>query len=250
MFDNDKMLAKIRGLLAKADRTDNAAEAETFREKAFELLAKYGIDEAMATRGGTTEEDVEGNKLKAVTFTVRDAYAEERILLIWGIARSLHCAGIRLDVDKVQIWGVTRHVRRVRFLYDLLHSQMVSEASRARPKNPFAVGLNTMTGDVKNVTQYRADFMLGFSNRVSDRLRAQEARAAGMYDGTNGGSEAALMLADDYNRALAAMRKRYPNTSAGKARTGHGEGYGAGQAAGNRADVGNTRVGGTKVAIG
>ena len=44
---SDSRLATIRGLLAKAEATEFAAEAEAFTAKASELMARYSLDEAM-----------------------------------------------------------------------------------------------------------------------------------------------------------------------------------------------------------
>ncbi|MDJ0404011.1 DUF2786 domain-containing protein [Rhodococcus erythropolis] len=244
----NKILNKIRGLIAKADSVAGTPEADTLRAKAFELLAKYGIDEAMATRTGTVEEEA-GDSLKKVTFNLPEPFAEERMLLVWGIARSLHCAGVRKSDTRMEIWGVGRHISRVRFLYNLLLPQMMQGASATRSENPFAIGVDTHTG-VSSVNGHRAAWMLGFGDAVSIRIKESEDNAAGLYDKNTGGNAAALMMLSDCERAEAAMRKAYPNMGAGKARSRGGDGYNAGSDAGQRADVGNTRVAAGRVSIG
>lgn len=244
----NKILNKIRGLIAKADSVPGTPEADTLRAKAFELLAKYGIDEAMATRTGTVEEEA-GDNLKKVTFKLPEPFAEERMLLVWGIARSLHCAGVRKSNGTMEIWGVGRHVSRVRFLYNLLLPQMMQGATTVRSENPFAIGVDTTRG-MSSMNGHRAEWMLGFGDAVSTRLKESEDNAAGLYDKGTGGHAAAVMLLGDFERAMAAMKKAYPNMGSGAARSTGGAGYQDGAAAGRRADVGNTRVGAGKTAIG
>lgn len=52
METTDRMLAKVQALIAKAEATDNTAEAETYFAKAEQLMTQYQISEAMleATR--------------------------------------------------------------------------------------------------------------------------------------------------------------------------------------------------------
>ena len=49
--DEDKRLATIRSLLAKAEATDYPEEAEAFFAKASELISRWAIDEAMIWAG-------------------------------------------------------------------------------------------------------------------------------------------------------------------------------------------------------
>src|SRR5688500_9077022 len=47
-----RVLKRIRALLAKAEATDHAAEAETFTAKAQDLLTRHAIDEALLAAAG------------------------------------------------------------------------------------------------------------------------------------------------------------------------------------------------------
>ncbi|MDP9441581.1 MAG: DUF2786 domain-containing protein, partial [Actinomycetota bacterium] len=48
---DDRILSRVRALLAKAESTEFAPEAEAFTEKAQELMARYAIDDPVLSRG-------------------------------------------------------------------------------------------------------------------------------------------------------------------------------------------------------
>lgn len=250
MVDN-KMLNRVKGLFAKADSVEGTPEADTLREKAFELLAKYGIDEAMA-RGSAGSGNVDGDTMKAVTFTYTgDRFGYEKMYLVNRVSKSLHCDAVQLHGEHVlQIFGLSRHLERVKFLIQLLMPQLLSSATQAIPANPFAG--RDPKDSARLTAEHRAEFMIGFADRIGSRIQESEDNAASTYDRENGGTGASLMLKSDFDRAQAAMYKKYAGMiGQGRGRSvGRGEGYRAGHAAGDRADVGNTRVGAGRQAIG
>lgn len=247
MIDN-KMLTRIKNLFAKADSVEGTPEAETFRAKAFELLAKYGIEESMA-RGANGE--VSGDTMRAAKFAYTDdTFGYEKMYLVFAVGRALHCSAVQLQGEhQLQLFGLARHMERVKFLVDLLMPQMLSGATKAVPNDPFAGG--SLAAAKRAISQHRAEWMIGFAETVHQRLAESERNAAGEYDKASGGTGAELQLAADHERAMNAMRKKYPHLVTGKSRRmSRGEGYRAGAEAGSRADVGNTRVGAGRTAIG
>lgn len=247
MVEN-KILNKIKGLFAQAASVAGTPEADVFTAKAYELLAKYGVDEAMARGAGNTGNG-DGDVMKASKFLWPDRFGFEKILLVNAIAKALHCDCVQLREEfGIQVFGLARHIDRVKFLVELTMPQMLTGASRAIPNNPFA-GRNPQ--DSSRITAgHRADWMVGFADKIGERLVIKEREAANAYDKAHGGSTAAVAMMTDADRARAAMRKRYPNMGSGSRRRVGGAGYAGGSAAGANADVGNTRVGGGKVAIG
>ncbi|QOH59907.1 DUF2786 domain-containing protein [Rhodococcus rhodochrous] len=249
MADN-KILARIKALLAKADSVEGTPEADTFRDKAFELLAKYGIDESM-TRTAGGDGPIPGDTMRAATFSYpEDMYGYEKMLLVHRVGQALHCSAVQLrNENTIQLFGLARHMERAKFLIDLLMPQMINSASKARPANPFErLDLQAAKRDLQS---HRAEYMVGFADTVHERIKESERRAAGDYDREQGGTGAAVQLASDFDRARRAMQKKYPNLVSARGKRYGGEGYSAGRAAGNAADIGNTRVGsGSKAAIG
>jgi hypothetical protein len=74
---DDKMLDKVRKLLAKAERAGTEHEAEAFTAKAQELILRYAIDEAMLQRKGEKQSE----QIVARTVYV-EGYAKAKLLLL------------------------------------------------------------------------------------------------------------------------------------------------------------------------
>ena len=53
----ERLNTRIAGLLRKAERTDNAAEAEAFMAKAEELMLRYAISRASLEQLGKVAKD-------------------------------------------------------------------------------------------------------------------------------------------------------------------------------------------------
>ena len=82
------MLNRIRTLLAKAEATEFAAEAETFTAKAQDLMTRHAIDEALLRAAGDQPIEIEG-----VRVHIHNPYATEKVQLLNQVARANRCAG-------------------------------------------------------------------------------------------------------------------------------------------------------------
>jgi hypothetical protein len=109
-----KMLERVRALLAKADGTNFPAEADTFREKADELMTQYAIeqwevDEAQAGVGARPKperrdfdmswyrENSRSNELWRLMQAV--AYHCRVRLVYWRVSGTIPAVGIPSDLD-------------------------------------------------------------------------------------------------------------------------------------------------------
>jgi len=99
---------------------------------------------------------------------------------------------------------------------------------------------------VRSPRAWRRSWLLGFVSAVITRIRSAEDRAAETADaGGQSGPSTALVLAD---RAVVIRRQldqAYPVTRKTRI-TFTGRGYSAGYDQGQRADIGNARLGGTR----
>ena len=75
---------KIRKLMAKADGTTNAAEAEAFRAKAMEMMLREGISEALIR-------DVDTFKVESNNIKLRSTTWREDIMMSAHVAKSIGC---------------------------------------------------------------------------------------------------------------------------------------------------------------
>lgn len=235
----EKMMRRVRGLFAKAEGTDNEDEANVFRAKAYELLAKHNLDEmTVRASGQRTAEWARDDQMIVVRFDLPVRYREQRSTLLSAVMKPLHCKGVHFEGGAtVRYIGIRRHLRRGQFLYSLLLPQMFSAAGRYVPEDPF---------DHAAVVRERSSFMAGFIAQVYLRLEAAEADAI-----RTAGDGAALAIRSDVERTAAAYARKWPlvRKSRSLAHPHSGAGFEAGIRSGNTADVGHTRVGGGRRAL-
>ncbi|MFG1796710.1 DUF2786 domain-containing protein [Nocardia sp. NPDC049149] len=234
----EKVMRRVRGLFAKAEGTDNSDEADTFRAKAYELLAKHNLDEMRVRASGQqSASSARDNQIVIVRFDIPLRYRNERIMLLVSVAGALRNRGVDCGDGVQRIIGVRRNVERARFLYSLLTPQMLSATSKYVPDDPF---------DHAAVVRERQSFMNGFADMVYLRLCEAEANAV-----REAGDAVAVVVKEDVDRTNAAFVKKWPNTRKTSLAHGHsGAGFEAGLRSGNAADVGHTRLGGGRKALG
>jgi hypothetical protein len=226
----NRMLAKIRALLAKAENSAaSAEEAEAYFEKAAELMARYGIERAMLA-DAEPETDRPGGR----TIHIEGAYAVDQIGLLNAIAGPLNLQAVRLRDGRrianiVQIYGYESDLDRAEMLFTSLLLQGFNGMKRGRPEPG------------ESLKGYRKTWLMGFSEAVERRLKDAEARARGEAPVSASGRSAELVLADRASVVLALFKREHPDTSS-STRKLWGSGFDAGEAAGNAADLGASRV--------
>jgi hypothetical protein len=239
------LLAKVRKLLAKAeDPAATPQEAELYTAKAAELVATYGIDAALLaeSRPGS---DVVGDRV----VLLEAPYALDKAGLLSGVAVALRCQAVqrtRYDDEgakqlSMHLFGFESDLARAELLYTSLLLQASSQLVR------------TVAPRGENVAAYRRSWLAGFTTAVVRRLRESEARAAdaageGMVP--SAGRSVALVLADRSVAVRRAVEEEYPYLRKAQARSLSGSGGRSGYLAGQRADLGGTRVGGAHRQIG
>lgn len=245
--DNDqgKILAKVRGLLAKAESSEFPEEADAFQRKAFALMSTYGIEQAMLAASGVKADEVD-----KITISVSGGYAGRLAVLIHVIARALDAKavyskkhpgsprhGIPAREGYVTVIGYRSTLERVEFLYTLL----LAQATR---------GMGRVSGSTAGESRsLRAGYLTGFASEVGQRLEMAERVARREYeqehsgDGSGDGSGAALVLADRKSMVLRRFDAMFPNTRTRRAGRVNSDGYDAGRRDGRTADLGGKRFG-------
>lgn len=236
----DKMMDKIAKLLAMAEGTDNAAEAEAFTAKATQLMFDHSIDEAMLAQAGN-----KSNESVIAKDIVIEGYAKAKSSLLVGVCTPFGVKCIRTPNNKtgwstmnLTIVGWESDIANVEVLFASLVMQMTNEMERQAKRN-------------KNVhgRAFKQAFIIGFANEVFRRLTIQRADAVKVAEDSTPGTEVAIV---ERSKAVSTnFARRYPRT--GKAtgpqvssRTAMAEG----RAAGQRANIGQSEVSGGRRAIG
>lgn len=225
---------KIRALLDMAnDEAITPEAAENYRLKAFELMAKYGIEQALLN-----ESKPGSDKPADRHITLDNPWAMEKAHLINGLAKAMGCQLILLartdgqSGRKVHVFGYESDLERLEMLFTSLLLQMFGELAR------------TPVPARDTPRKFRRSWLLGFVTKVTERVKEAEQRARNEAAPTTTGRSTDVVLADRKAVVLRAFRDAYPRTRSGKT-TVSGSGFGAGAAAGARADIGGARIGGT-----
>src|SRR5690242_7567392 len=154
MTENPK-LAQIRTLLAKAERTENPAEAEAYTAKALGLIAKYGIEEAQLEARGEVKDTAQKNE-----FVVEGKYTARRELFLQHLAKALRCEPIKRNAlstrtrSVTSIYGMSKDIERLRMLWTSLDLQLAKVVDE------------TKVPAWENGRTFRTNLISGFSNRV------------------------------------------------------------------------------------
>lgn len=240
-MSDDRWLEKVRKMLTLAENpAATPAEAEAFTARAAELMAKYGIEQAMVDAlKGKGERQVPGNR----RITCAAPYASEKVALLnrLGLAMGCQCVQTR---DRLPGGGLVLHMfgfeadmQRAELLYTSLLLQQIT-AMR------FAETMGDVRGGIK---AWRRSFLNGYAHAVGNRVDAIEAEARNAHEA--GTDRTALVVADRKVQVGAAVAGEYPRLHTQR-RSLTGYGHRSGRAAGEAADIGGRAVGGHGRAIG
>lgn len=228
----DGRLARVRKLLAKAeDPAVTPEEAETYTAKAAELIAAYGIDRAMLA-ALDPDSDVPGDR----RLDVDAPYARDKAELLWTVARSCRCKGVLKTSHTRQLtmhlFGYGSDLERLELLFTSLLVQLANGLA-ATPVPAW-----------EHAAAFRRTWILGFTVAIARRLAEAEERAAATAQeaAPSQGRSVALVLADRSDVVERQLKDAYPVTRPARDRFLTGGGYHGGYAAGQRADLGGTRL--------
>lgn len=229
MSDSTAMIERIRKLFAKAESTTSVHERDALLSKAYDLLAKHGIEEALA-RGA---DDSEAETVTVWEFRPKGSYKLDQMILIGAVASALHCQTVRTGQEVAYVYGVKRHLDRISMLGGFLVAYMLGNL--ATLKAPYGV----------HATTYRKSAMSAFASVVGSRLREAEHRAK--VESTDAAG-AEIVLVSDARKAEQAMKKAHPRVQTSQRRVSTA-GYGEGSAHGNRVDLGGSSLSNRRRAI-
>lgn len=229
------VIDRVRKLLAKSERAGTPEESEIYMEKATSLIAKHGIDEALLAASGERLDEVESRE-----YTFTGSYQIQQAVLLHRIASALRCQSVRYQGQRgggggAVVVGFASDLERVDLLYSSLNLQMLSQVKDVTPDY----------WSNESTRGFRVSWAQGFSARVMTRLEEAEKKAVNETESTG----AELVLRDRSAEVDSRYQSMFPNVKKDRRKVGSASGYSAGVQAGNRADLGNKRVGGSRTAL-
>jgi len=217
--EREKLFAKVRAMLRKAESTEFEKEAETFYAKAQELMLTWAIDEEELW---ASEPDMRPTP-RIITFEIparKTGVMAKRVILA-GCARANSCS----TWYSGSVMSVAGYDSDLLFV-DMLYTSIVTQMSMA-----LAFGLaKSSTDDPKS---YRASFMDGYSSRIYRRLNATRKEASG----TSASMEVALRSRKEIVESFVDQLGLDLQSTSRSSRVGSVEGYRGGQEAASKADI-------------
>ncbi|MEV4454435.1 DUF2786 domain-containing protein [Microbispora sp. NPDC049633] len=228
----ESKLERIRALLAKAEATEYEGEAESFRNAAMSLMAKYGVEQAMLQHHGATTESLEKRVIE-----ISGEYPKEKAYLLGRISKALGLysyastlvRGRQTLRTEVIVCGFPSETEQV----ELLYTSMLLQAAREMKKDLSDVW--RVRGN--QLKAFKRTWLLGFANKIYERLEEQRAKAVAETPTASDGTSTTLVLVDRQ-----AMIKQWASKdveiSRPKKRVLSGGGWAYGDEAGERVDIG------------
>lgn len=214
-----KMLTKVRALLAKAESTDFAAEADALTAKAQDLMARHSIDEALLTAHDEQSFDVGG-----VRVLIEQPYALDKATLLHVVAEANRVRAIWNEFAScVTLIGTPTDVSQV----DMLFTSTLVQATRA------------MTQADLSTAAFRRSFLHSFAVRIGERLTASAEEAVASY------GHALVPVLERQGEAIdEEVERLFPHlTSRSRRRTFDARGWNAGRQAADAATLPAGEVG-------
>lgn len=224
---DERILARVRALLAKAESTNYPAEADTFTAGAQALMARHSIDHALLAASGQAPADEPtgrrigiDNPYEAPKATLLDAIAcANRSRAVW--AKELGFAtvvGHPTDLDTVEI----------------LFTSLLVQATTTMTRQ----GSRTYRGGGSRTRTFRQSFLLSYAHRIRERLTEttrQETETAAAEPGKRNLLPVLASRDEAVERATTAMFPHLTTHSAGTA--WDSEGWASGRAAADLATL-------------
>ena len=162
---DERMLGRIRALLAKAESTEFAEEAEALSARAQELMAKYSIDHALLAAQSGEREEPSGRRIP-----VDGPYEEPKGTLLNVIAVANRCRAVwSKDVGLMTVVGFPADLNAVELLFTSLLVQADTAMLRAGGKKDEFGRSRTRA--------FRQSFLVSYAIRIGERLEEATAHA-------------------------------------------------------------------------
>lgn len=224
-----RALARIRGLLAKAEATGYPEEAEALSAKAQELMARHSVDEALLSAHAPSP-DVPG----ACRIGVEAPYEQAKAVLLDAVADANHCRAVWNEpLGFSTVVGFEADLEAV----ELLHTSLLVQAEAAMAKAEAA----QRAGGRKRTKTFRQSFLAAYAHRAGTRLRAA-AEAVAAEAGSAGDVDLLPVLASRDVAVTDRLERMFPETTTTRMRgAGDAAGWTEGTRAADHAEVGRRR---------
>ncbi|MFI0483628.1 DUF2786 domain-containing protein [Actinomadura sp. 9N215] len=219
---DQRILGKVRALLAKAESTEFPEEAEALSARAQELMARHSIDHAvLAAETGDTGGPA-GRRIP-----VDNPYDAPKAVLLTVVADANRCRAVwHRELGFSTVLGFPADLAAVEMMFTSLLVQATSAMVHAGPRRDARGRSRTRS--------FRHAFLNAYAARIGERLREAANRAAAGA----GGKDLLPVLAARDRAVEQAVDTMFPNLAKGRSGSvSNYEGWVAGRAAADLASL-------------
>jgi hypothetical protein len=218
---DQKILSRVRALLAKAESTQYPAEAEALSAKAQELMNRHAFERALL--------DADEHQPQTATSTrlwLDSPYLDAKSHLVAAIAAANRCKSVfHPDLGFVALVGDPLDLD----ITELLATSLLVQATRAM----VAEGSQISRTGTSRTRSFRQAFLISYAARIGERL--EEAASQAVDPEAN--DRLLPVLADRSRVVEGTFQEMYSHTVQKSVSVSNGAGWHAGRAAADRADL-------------
>ncbi|MGH3933889.1 MAG: DUF2786 domain-containing protein, partial [Pseudonocardiaceae bacterium] len=218
---DQKVLARVRALLAKAESTTFPEEAEALSAKAQELMSRHCLERiVLDTAGGAASMDPD--PASARRLWLDNPYVAAKALLVGAVAEANRCRTVLSE--KLGFTTVLGDEVDLEFV-ELLSTSLLVQATRAM----VSAGSQTTRTGRSRTRSYRQSFLVAYATRIGERLAT--ARDAGTAAAVADPARLLPVLAARERVVDELFESMFPESVARSFSVGNAAGWHAGRAA-------------------
>jgi Protein of unknown function (DUF2786) len=158
---DQKVLARVRGLLAKAESTTFPEEAEALSAKAQELMSRYSLERIVVE----AEPGSDPQPASARRLWLDSPYVAAKALLVDAVTEANRCRAVLSEkIGFITVLGDEVDLEIV----ELLTTSLLVQATRAM----VAAGSQITRTGQSRTRSYRQSFLVAYATRIRERLSA------------------------------------------------------------------------------
>ncbi|MGH2602385.1 MAG: DUF2786 domain-containing protein, partial [Dehalococcoidia bacterium] len=218
---DQKILSRVRALLAKAESTEFPEEAEALSAKAQELMHRYALQRALLDA-----DDHKQPTAASARLWLDSPYVESKSHLVAAVAEANRCRSVVYPgFGFVALVGEQMDLQ----IAEVLTTSLLVQATRAM----IAEGSHITRSGASHTRSFRQSFLVAYAARIGERLAEAGTRAHKAAEDPR-----LLPVLADRSRAVEeTFREMFSHTVQKSVSVTNGAGWYAGRAAADRADL-------------
>jgi hypothetical protein len=226
---DQKMLARVRGLLAKAESTTFPEEAEALSAKAQELMSRYSLERIVVD----SAPGADPHPACARRMWLDNPYVAAKALLVGAVAEANRCRSVLAEkLGFTTVLGDEVDLEIV----ELLSTSLLVQATRAM----VAAGSQISRYGRSRTRSYRQSFLLAYATRIGERLAT--ARDVGVAEAAADSAQLLPVLAARERVVDELFESMFPESVSRSFSIGNAAGWHAGRAAADLATLDTRRA--------